>query len=317
FGCLLCFPSGAMRTTGKQCGLAATGVYQPSLRSPWLAASEWVVSAGNLDTEPDPEFVRKKWDRIRARNRSSARMKRFAEKPQSWEHELMTLVDQLYPGTSRLVYDTAVHEGIAQNVAANIFGIMGSAQEELLITNAYIIPAQPAIDLIRDLTDRGVKVRILTNSLATHDVPAVNSHYKPWRDDLILAGAELHELKPDAAIRSLVGIPPVQGEFVGLHTKSFVVDRKRVFIGSMNLDPRSFNINAEAVVVVESPGLGQALAKVMERDMSPQNAWQVKLDAGGNLYWEDDQGILEEQPARNMGQRIQDVIFEAFPREQY
>ncbi|WP_419605315.1 phospholipase D-like domain-containing protein [Thiolapillus sp.] len=104
---------------------------------------------------------------------------------------------------------------------------------------------------------------------------------------------------------------------MGLHTKSFVVDRKRVFIGSMNLDPRSFNINAEAGVVVESPGLGQALAKVMERDMSPQNAWQVKLDAGGNLYWEDDQGILEEQPARNMGQRIQDVIFEAFPREQY
>ncbi|WP_419630083.1 hypothetical protein [Thiolapillus sp.] len=31
----------AQGTPGKQCGLAATGVYQPSLRSPWLAAVAW------------------------------------------------------------------------------------------------------------------------------------------------------------------------------------------------------------------------------------------------------------------------------------
>ncbi|WP_419606388.1 hypothetical protein, partial [Thiolapillus sp.] len=52
FGCLLCFPSGAMRTTGKQCGLAATGVYQPSLRSPWLAASDWPEKMGSLYWPP-------------------------------------------------------------------------------------------------------------------------------------------------------------------------------------------------------------------------------------------------------------------------
>jgi phosphatidylserine/phosphatidylglycerophosphate/cardiolipin synthase-like enzyme len=81
---------------------------------------------------------------------------------------------------------------VGQNVASQLFGLLGMAQEELLITNAYIIPSGPAIDFVRSLTDRGVEVRILTNSLASHDVPAVNSHYKDWRDDLILAGVDLY-----------------------------------------------------------------------------------------------------------------------------
>lgn len=279
--------------------------------------SEWVVSAANLDTEPDPAFVKKKWQQILARNRASEKLRPFGVEPRDWKEELKRLSGELHEGSSRLVYDTAEGGNIAQNVAAGIFGIMATAQKELLITNAYIIPNQAAIEFLHGLVERGVRVKILTNSLATHDVPAVNSHYKEWRDDLVRAGVELHELRPDAAIRPLVVQPHVKSRYLGLHAKAFVVDRKRVFIGSMNLDPRSFNINAEAGVVIDSPGLGEVLAKVMIRDMSPQNAWQVKLDAEGRVYWEDDRGILTEQPARNIGQRIQDLIFEAFPREQY
>jgi putative cardiolipin synthase len=230
---------------------------------------------------------------------------------------VVALAEELRIGTSLLVYDETADNTISQNVAAKMFGFMGLAQRELLITNAYIIPGQPAIDFIGSLTDRGVEVRILTNSLASHDVPAVNSHYRDWRDDLINAGAELYELRADAAIKALVDVPPVEGEFVGLHTKAVVVDREYVFIGSMNFDPRSFNINTEAGVFVRSPGLAGDLAGVMERDMSPENAWQVLLDEKGKPYWVNSDETVYKQPARDTGQRIMDKIFKVVPKEQY
>src|SRR3546814_3652066 len=94
---------------------------------------------------------------------------------------------------------------------------------------------------------------MLTNSLASHDVPAVNAHYKQWRRDFIEAGVELYETRPDAAVKALVvDTPPVQAAFMGLHAKAIAIDGRRVFIGSMNLDPRSWRLNSEMGVVVES-----------------------------------------------------------------
>lgn len=278
--------------------------------------SEWVVSAINLDTVPDPLYARQTWYALQEKNRQAVELSSFGVEPADWTETLQNLADELHPGTSELVYDEAAGEEIAQNVAATMFPWMNLAREELLITNAYIIPSQTAIDFFQSLTDRGVRVRILTNSLASHDVPAVNSHYREWRDDLILAGVELFELRADAAIKSLVEVPPVSGEFVGLHTKSFVVDREKAFIGSMNFDPRSFNINTEAGALVHSPGLAEDLAQVMERDMLPENAWQVLLDEKGKPYWVNSDERTDRQPARDGSQRVMDKIFKVIPKSQ-
>jgi putative cardiolipin synthase len=279
--------------------------------------SEWVLSAQNLDTEPDPEYAQSQWRQIQLKNREAEDLRVFGVEPGEWTEVLRNLAGELHPGTSDLVYDEATVDAVYQNVAERMFGFMNMAKEELLITNAYIIPGQPAIDFIRSLTDRGVRVRILTNSLASHDVPAVNSHYKGWRDDLINAGAELFELRADAAIKSLVEVPPVEGEFVGLHTKAFVVDRAYAFIGSMNFDPRSVNINTEAGAFVHSPGLAEDLARVMERDMAPENAWQVFLDDDGKPFWVNSEETVYDQPARGGSQRIMDAIFKIFPKDQF
>jgi hypothetical protein len=211
-----------------------------------------------------------------------------------------------------------VNEGeIAQNVYAELFGMFSQARQEMLITNAYIIPGQVAIDKLKAMTDQGVKVSILTNSLSSHDVPAVNSHYKGWRDDLIKAGAQLYELRPDAQIRSLVEVPPNKGEFVGLHTKAFVIDRRLSFIGSMNFDPRSAAINTEAGAFINSPELAQDLVAIMQRDMQPANAWQVLLDEDDDLYWVNSDETVHRQPARGFSQRLMDMIFMVFPKDQY
>lgn len=104
---------------------------------------------------------------------------------------------------------------------------------------------------------------------------------------------------------------------MGLHSKGMVVDRERVYIGSMNFDPRSVRINTEMGVLITSPGLGAELAKVIERDLAPANSWRVEVEKDGSLVWINDQGQVTRQPARNAWQRVEDVIFMAFPRDLY
>jgi putative cardiolipin synthase len=152
--------------------------------------------------------------------------------------------------------------------------------------------------------------------LASHDVPAVNSHYAPWRDEIIKAGVDLYELRADPEIKSIVNVPPAKPEFIGLHAKSSVVDRRYVFIGSMNLDPRSYNINTEMGVFVDSPELAEDLVKIILRDTRGENAWHVLLDEDGDVYWVNSDETVTSQPARDGMQRVMDVILKVVPKEQ-
>ena len=196
--------------------------------------------------------------------------------------------------------------------------VLREAEKGIHIVNAYIIPEQDFIDAIQRISQRGVSVRILTNSLSSHDVPAVNSHYAPWRKPIVASGAELYELRSDAGIQSgICDTPPTRAGFVGLHSKAMVVDREWSYIGSMNFDPRSAALNSEMGVIVRSPGLGEALARLIERDMRPANSWQVTLDQEGRLQWTNDTKTVHRQPARNAWQRVEEFFFRGIPKEYY
>ena len=186
----------------------------------------------------------------------------------------------------------------------------------MLLENAYWVPRQSALDTIRERwTDRGIRVVMVTNSLASHDVPAVNSGYKKWRKPILEAGVELHELRHDAAVKARQDTPPVESDFLGLHAKTFVIDRKLAYVGSHNFDPRSHDINTELGVLVESPGLARDLAQRIEMDMQSENSWRVELDDDGRLFWEAGDLRVDRQPARNGWQRFQDAIFGILPIE--
>jgi len=280
--------------------------------------SKWVVSAQNLTTAPDEAAAKEQWQGLLESTANAPQLERLPRQPKDWTAEMLEQVGELRIGRSKMVYDEASSDQIQQNVISSMFNFFGMAQEQLLIMNAYIIPGQKAVDFLQGLGDKGVDVRMLTNSLATHDVPAVNSHYEPWRDDLIRAGVELFELRPDAAIKpTIVDVAPVDSEFIGLHSKTSVIDGRYIFVGSMNLDPRSSNINTEMGVFVDSPELAADLVAIILRDMSPQNAWQVRLDEDGNVYWEDSNGILTEQPARDGMQRVMNQLMKLGPTDQY
>jgi putative cardiolipin synthase len=280
--------------------------------------SEWVMPASALRLPTTPGGLEAARERLVQQLEKTASLERFPIAPQSWSAELAALPSRLHIGTSRVETDRPTDGSIHQDMLQVIFALMQSAQRELLIVNAYIIPGDHAIDVLQKMHDRGVTMKILTNSLASHDVPAVNSHYKQWRKALLAAGVELHEIRHDAAIQPLVSdTPPTHAKFMGLHSKAMVVDRQHVYIGSMNFDPRSAFINTEMGLIVDSAGLAGALAALIERDMQPVNSWRVELDGAGGLRWTNDRETVSRQPARSWWQRVEDVVFMMFPKEYY
>jgi putative cardiolipin synthase len=231
---------------------------------------------------------------------------------------LARLATATHPGAGHILTDVPSGDELRHRMAPAIRTLMSAAQHEILITNAYLIPDDSMIALFRELTQRGVVVRILTNSLASQDVSAVNSHYKQWRLKLLNAGVELHEMRADPAIQAtIVDTAPVRSRYTGLHEKAMVIDRQSVFIGSMNLDPRSSSINTEMGALILSTAVGGELAGIMERDMQPQNSWQVRADAAGHLSWTDSAQTVTRQPARGFSQRFADVFFMMFPASLY
>jgi len=280
--------------------------------------SEWVLPASALAIKAEPAGVARARSDLRTGLAAKRSLARFPVAPQDWSAELAALEAELRPGECEMLSDVPEAGGIAQNMLEAIRGLMASAQQELLVVNAYIIPTNHGIAILRHLDDAGVQVRILTNSLASHDVPAVNSHYKKWRRPVLESGAQLYEMRHDAAIKATVAeTPPVSAKFMGLHSKAMVIDRRRLYIGSMNFDPRSAAINTEMGLVIDSPELGEDLARIIERDMEPENSWQVQLTGGYSLRWVSSDGTVDRQPARNWWQRVEDVFFMLFPKDLY
>jgi putative cardiolipin synthase len=130
---------------------------------------------------------------------------------------------------------------------------------------------------------RGVRVRILTNSMVSNEVVPVVAGYNRYRDDLLRAGAEIYELRPDATMKRNWSLLSTRSSS-GLHTKAMVVDRRHVVIGSYNLDPRSADINSELALLADSPEFGAIVGSFLDDGVAPENAYRVTLD-GGRLRW--------------------------------
>ena len=280
--------------------------------------SDWVVPVAALKLHATRRDLRAAKPEMLATLNGSPVAARFPLNRSDWTRALTDLAKSVQIGPSRVIADVPAPGSVRHRTPEAMRKLMSSARQELLITNSYVIPDEEDIALFRELTMRGVRVRLLTNSLASQDVPAVNAHYKRWREPLLEAGVQLYEWRPDAAVRAaLADTPPVKSEFAGLHVKALVIDRRQVFIGSMNLDPRSAELNSEMGVVVASPALAETTAAIMERDMRPENAWAVSRTPKGDLRWTSGSEVLTRQPAQGVWQRTQDIFFMLFPRNLY
>jgi putative cardiolipin synthase len=124
-----------------------------------------------------------------------------------------------------------------------------------------------AIATVEGLTARGVTVRILTNSAASNDVLAAHAGYAATRKKLLRAGAELYELRPDTNMKRDWSLLAGKSR-AALHTKALVFDRKSVFIGSFNLDPRSSALDTEDGIMIDSPEIARQVGELMDEGVS-------------------------------------------------
>ena len=163
---------------------------------------------------------------------------------------------------------------------------LGRPEKSFDIVSPYFVPGDEGTAMLSDLARRGVKVRVLTNSLAASDESIVHAGYMKRRRDLLRAGVELFELKPTAADDSM----KVQGRFgsgkvAGLHAKTYAVDRARIFVGSFNFDQRSARLNTEMGIVIDSPLLAGKLGGFFDVPV-PDIAYEVHLAPNGDdLIW--------------------------------
>ncbi|MDB5256884.1 MAG: ymdC [Chitinophagaceae bacterium] len=163
-----------------------------------------------------------------------------------------------------------------------LINLIKKAKYSIDIQSPYLITTEIGQTLFRDAVKRGVKIRILTNSLASTDNLEAFSGYQRDRNKLLETGVHIYEFKPDAAERRKVMTGALQEKInftpiFGLHAKSMVIDGKITVIGTFNLDPRSANLNTECVAIIHSTKITQGVLKGMEEEFKPENSWQTTL----------------------------------------
>jgi len=202
---------------------------------------------------------------------------------------LEQIAEELVWAKTRIVIDSLERfEGGSESAFVELTNELAtSAESEFVIETAYLIPADEGIAMAANMTERGVRVRILTNSMQSNNHLSVHAHYKKYRKRMIEAGIELHELRPDPEI--LEHYKQVESRVAeshaGLHTKAFVVDGHLSMIGSYNMDPRSRIWNSEIALLIDSEEFAETVLEIMETDLDPANSYRVTLDEKGNLVW--------------------------------
>jgi cardiolipin synthase C len=164
--------------------------------------------------------------------------------------------------------------------------IVEGARLELIISSPYFIPGNRGIRLFEQISNKGVRIRIVTNSFAGNDVAIAHSGYAKYRKSLLKLGVELHELKPSLTVAQEKERSRFGSSSASLHAKVFVIDRERVFVGSLNLDPRSVDLNTELGIVVEDRELASRIAQKLDVLAQPRYSYRVELDpSDGDLVW--------------------------------
>lgn len=160
--------------------------------------------------------------------------------------------------------------------------LVQNAKKSIDIQTPYLITSKLSQSLFNEASKRGVKIRILTNSLASTDNVEAFSGYQSGRKDLLNTGVRIFEFRPDAKIRKDIMTGELQDllnhkPIFGLHAKTMVIDNKITVIGTFNLDPRSANLNTECLVVVDSEKIAHSVSKGMEIEFKPENSWETTL----------------------------------------
>jgi putative cardiolipin synthase len=218
-------------------------------------------------------------------------------------------------------FDSQPGSVLAQtSVTYNLFEVIRTAQKEVVIESPYFVPGELSLQMLRELRSRQVPVTVMTNSLASTDEPAVFTGYSRHRQALLKMGVDLYELSSSRLQHNEREY--LFGKSLGrLHAKVAVIDRRWVFVGSMNLDPRSATVNTELGALVDSPQLAKEMLRIIDIDRL-QSAYRLRLTPTGSCCeWLGDDGaketVLHEEPDSTAWMRTKAWLLSPFvPEEQ-
>jgi cardiolipin synthase C len=180
-------------------------------------------------------------------------------------------------------------------------------QRELLIVSPYFIPEEDGRHHLAEMVQRGVRVAVLTNSLASTDSAAAHAGYARHRVELLRSGVELFEARPEPSTSHRRVHRWGRASPSSLHAKIVVLDRTRAIVGSLNQDPRSRLHNTEAWIAIESPDLAADLAELFEEASDLHHSFKLELSSD-RIAWktEDDEGIrrYEVEPSTSAWLRL-------------
>lgn len=163
-----------------------------------------------------------------------------------------------------------------ETIANNIAALMLSAKQEVIVISPYFVPGKDGVAMMRELVNRGVHIRILTNSLASTDSPLVHTGYSRYRVALLKLGVELSEVRPQLG-QKRPRFHPFRSANASLHAKALVIDQKTVFIGSMNMDARSAHTNSELGLVIRSADIARQVTNLLD-DISADGSYRLELE---------------------------------------
>ena len=200
----------------------------------------------------------------------------------------------VYDRPEKLLHDAGEKE---YQLVPQLIPYADGVRKELIIFSPYFVPGDSGTAFLTGLAARGVRVRILTNSLASNDVGIVHAGYAGYRKPLLRGGVELYEMNRKLTREQREEKKGTGGSSkASLHAKSFVFDRNQVFIGSLNLDPRAMIHNTEIGVVLTSPEIGQGMGEWFDKNIE-RLAFRLELKKDGNgsetLLWH---GIVDGTP---------------------
>jgi cardiolipin synthase C len=183
-----------------------------------------------------------------------------------------------------------------ETVIDGLLHLMQGARRDVLIVTPYFVPGERMMAVYRQMRERGVRIRVLTNSLASNDAPAAHAGYARWRNALLDSGVELYEMHsgPESASELLGSgsasrregrneVAKSSGSRASLHSKAVIIDGALAVIGSMNLDLRSQLKNSEVALVIRSAALSAEAIRQVENTFAT-GAYRVER-RDERLYW--------------------------------
>jgi putative cardiolipin synthase len=299
-------------------------IFDAYWNSPQVYAIETIVGAG-----ADDASLRRQFDHLVDEGYQMMKL----ELPHNDVLGYGAISEDLDDGRVGLVWGTAVafadppgkasedsdERARAASVRMNVMDIVASAQRDVYITSPYLIPGERGMAVFEELGRRNVKMTILTNSLAATDEPLVHTGYARYREPMLRAGVDLYELS-SVRIKANKRLGFGGSSLGRLHAKTAVIDRNFVFIGSMNLDPRSEGRNTELGIIAENPQLAREVIRVVHISKL-QGAYRVRFGPEGRgLEWltmdDDAELILAYEPDSTFAMRLHNLLLAPFVPEQ-